>query len=144
MRTRFLALTLVAFMAVGMTPALAKQANGMIGGKATDAAKQPYSDYNVQLRDISSGQIVGTVPLNAQGQFTFNSLQLSRRFLVELYSVKANHVVCTEGPFMLNNSVTSKTDVNIDCGKTPAALWLLAAGAGTAAAVALGVRSPSR
>jgi hypothetical protein len=142
MRTRFLATTLAVFMAIGMTPAMAQQASGVLGGKATDEAKQPYSDYNVQLRDVSSGQVVGTSPLNAQGQFTFNNLQLSKKFLVEL--TKQNHVVCTEGPFALGGSMTSKTDVNIDCGKAPAALWLLAAGAGTAAAVAVAVRSPSQ
>jgi hypothetical protein len=33
--------------------------------------------------------------------------------------------------------------VNIDCGKVPAAVWLLAAGAGTAAAIALATNSTS-
>jgi hypothetical protein len=34
--------------------------------------------------------------------------------------------------------------VNINCGKVPAAFWILAAGAGTAAAVALAVQSGSQ
>jgi hypothetical protein len=41
-------------------------------------------------------------------------------------------------------ALPSKTDVNIDCGRTPAALWLLAAGAGAAAAIAVATRSVSQ
>ena len=37
-----------------------------------------------------------------------------------------------------------KTDVTIECGKAPAILWLLVAGAGTASAVALSTASASR
>ena len=140
---RFLAAGLAAFLAVGVSPALAQQSNGSIAGKATDEARQPYSDYSVQLRDAASGQIAGTSPLTAQGQFTFTELQLSRRFLVELYSTKESKVVCTEGPYVLATGTPNRTDVNIDCGKAPAALWLLAAGAGTAAAIAVTTNSTS-
>jgi hypothetical protein len=131
-------------MAVGMSPAFAAQATGVIGGKANDEAKKPYNDYTVQLRDAGTGQIVATVPLDAQGKFSFGSVAESTKLLVELYNTKQNKVVCTEGPYTLTTSVTSKTDVNIDCGKAPAALWLLAAGAGTAAAIAFATRSASQ
>ena len=140
---RFLAAGLAALLTIGVSPALAQQATGTIAGKATDEARQPYSDYSVQLRDAASGQIAGTAQLNGQGQFSFGDLQLSRRFLVELYNTRESKVVCTEGPYVLAPGATSRTDVNIDCGKAPAALWLLAAGAGTAAAIALATNSTS-
>jgi hypothetical protein len=44
---------------------------------------------------------------------------------------------------VLATGAANRTDVNIDCGKAPAALWLLAAGAGTAAAIALATNSTS-
>jgi hypothetical protein len=140
---RFLAAGLAALLASGVSPALAQQSTGTLAGKATDEARQPYSEYSVQLRDAATGTIEGTTPLTIQGQFSFSELPLSRRFLVELYSTKDSKVICTEGPYVLATGSTSKTDVNIDCGKAPAALWLLAAGAGTAAAIALTTNSTS-
>lgn len=143
---RGLALALVVAMAGGSSQALlnaATQATGMIGGKATDEAKKPYSDYSVMLRDVATGQVASTVQLNPQGGFSFGNLELSKRYLVELFSTKANKVVCTEGPYVLSTTLLTKTDVNINCGTNPAA-WLIAAGAGAAAAIALGIRSASQ
>jgi hypothetical protein len=145
MRTqRIVASILVVIIGLGAVPALAQQAAGTIAGKATDEAKQPYSDYAVQLRDVASGQVVNTLPLNVQGQFSFTGVALASRYLVELVQVKEKKIICTEGPYSLTTTMTSKTDVNISCGKVPAALWLLAAGAGAAAAVAVATRSTSR
>jgi hypothetical protein len=136
---------LAALLAVGVSPAMAQQTAGIISGKATDEAKQPYSDYAVQLRDAATGQVVGTQPLNPQGQFSFSGVEMARRYLVELFNTKQNKVVCTEGPYVLSAAtLPSKTDVNIDCGRAPAALWLLAAGAGAAAAIAVATRSVSQ
>jgi hypothetical protein len=142
---RVLAVALAVVMTVGVSPALAQQTAGLISGRATEEAKQPYSDYAVQLRDAATGQVVGTQPLSAQGQFSFSGVEMSRRYLVELFNTRENRVVCTEGPYMLSTpALPSKTDVNIDCGRTPAALWLLAAGAGAAAAIAVATRSVSQ
>jgi hypothetical protein len=141
---RAVAASLAAVLVAGVVPAMAQQATGAISGKATDEAKKPYADYTVQLRDAVSGQIVSTTPLDAQGAFSFADLPLSRRLLVELYNVKDKKVVCTEGPYPLVESAASRTGVNIDCGAAPAALWLLAAGAGTAAAVAVATQSASQ
>ena len=135
---------LAATIAVGISPAMAQQGAGIISGKATDEAKQPYSDYAVQLRDAASGAVVGTQPLNAQGQFSFSGAEMTRRYLVELFNTRENRVVCTEGPFVLSTGMPNKTDVNVDCGRSPAALWLLAAGAGAAAAIAVATRSVSQ
>ncbi len=134
---KILAIALAAAMASSVTPSFA-QTNGIIGGKADDEANKPYSDYSVQLRDPATGQIVSTAQLSPTGQFSFDNVSASRRLLVELVSLKDKSTVCTEGPFVLTPSKPSKTDVNIDCGKkVPTALWILAAGAGTAAAIGL-------
>ena len=134
---KILAIALAAAMASSVTPSFA-QTNGIIGGKADDEAKKPYSDYSVQLRDPATGQIVSTAQLSPTAQFSFDNVGASRRLLVELVNVKDKSTVCTEGPFVLTPTKPSKTDVNIDCGKkVPTSLWLLAAGAGTAAAIGL-------
>ena len=140
---RFLAAGLAALLMAGGSPALAQQANGTIAGKATDEARKPYSNYSIQFRDTSTGQVAGTASLFTDGTFSFDELPLGKRFLVELRNVKDNKVVCTEGPYVVSASAPIKSGVNIDCGKAPAALWLLAAGAGTAAAVALTTNSAS-
>jgi hypothetical protein len=109
----------------------ASQQTGVLGGKATDKAKAPYSNYSVRLRNVKSPAIIKSVPLDAQGTFSLTSLPLAENYLVELFSTKDNKVVCTEGPFNLSASMMTKTDINIDCGKNPTA-WLIAAGAGAA------------
>jgi hypothetical protein len=143
MAPRLFAASVATVLALGFSSVLAQQAAGVIAGRATDEARQPFSDYSVQLRDVASGQIAATKPLNGQGQFDFDGLPLARQFLVELYDTREKKVVCTEGPYRLAATAPSRTDVNIDCGKVPAAAWLLAAGAGTAAAIALTTTSTS-
>ncbi|HVT47797.1 MAG TPA: hypothetical protein VHD57_08430 [Vicinamibacterales bacterium] len=141
------ALAVGLMMTMGLAPLAAQQAvtTGTISGKAVDEAKKPYSNYVVQLRDISTGQIVSSQTLDPQGLFSFTNIELSKRYLVELYSVRRSKVVCSEGPYALTApSQETKADVNIDCGATPAALWLLAAGAGTAAAVVTATASGSK
>ncbi|MEO8481910.1 MAG: hypothetical protein ABI634_06845 [Acidobacteriota bacterium] len=135
---------MAALLVIGISPALAQQVTGSISGKATDEAKKPYTNYSVQLRDAESGQLVGTAPLDDKGLFSFANLQVSRRFLVELYEVKDRKIICTEGPYPLMPNAANRSNVNIDCGVAPAALWLLAAGAGTVAAVAVATESASK
>jgi len=142
--TRSIAALLVVVLGIGSAPLLAQQALGTIAGKADDEARKPYADYAVQLRDVVSGQVANTRPLGLEGQFSFTGVGLSRKYLVELVQINEKKIVCTEGPFELTASVTNKLDVNISCGKVPAAIWLLAAGAGAAAAVAVTTRSTSR
>ena len=146
MRTqRFVASVLVMAMAFGSLSATARQSqNGVLAGKATDEAKQPYSNYAIQLRDVGTGQVVSTKALDNQGTFSFGDLTLARAYLVELVQIKEKRIVCTEGPFTLTQTVGSKLDVNVSCGKVPAAIWLIAAGAGAAAAIAIATRSNSR
>jgi hypothetical protein len=142
---RSIALTLALAMASGTMPALlaAPQAGaGILSGKA-DGAKKPYSDYQVQVRDKVTGNVVTTVPLDAQGRFAVNGLGLPGKYSLEL--VQGTSVKCTAGPYNLASpSFVSKTDVNIACGGN-AALWIIAAAGGAAAAIAFAVNtSPSR
>jgi hypothetical protein len=144
---RVVSLALVFSMATGSMPVLMaapqSQGAGIISGKANDEAKKPYTDYKVNLRNVVTGAIV-SVPLDPQGRFAFNGLALPGRYMVELFSIKANKVVCTAGPYGLSSpSFVSKTDVNVNCGTNPA-VWILAAAGGTAAAIALAVRSPKK
>lgn len=134
-----MAIALVALFGGGTSPLVAQQqpTTGSISGRATDEARKPYTDYTVQLRDTETGQVVHTTPLNAEGRYTFTGLELSRRFLVELYNLKEKELVCTEGPFPLAPDANVRQDVNIDCGAAPAALWLLAASAGAVAGIAV-------
>lgn len=109
----------------------AAQENGALAGKATDKAKQPYSDYVVRVRNVNNPAVIQTVPLTATGTFSFAGLALTQNYLVDLVNTKQNKVVCTEGPYALGSSMMAKNDINIDCGRNPTA-FLLAAGAGAA------------
>jgi hypothetical protein len=125
----------------------AGQQTATIAGTAKDEAKKPYTNYSVRARDVSTGQIAGNVPLNQEGNFSLPDLS-SSRYLVELVRHQNNNqdkVVCTEGPFDLSQQML-KNDVVIDCGKVPAAWWLLgaAAAAGITAGVVTATGSPSQ
>ena len=85
-------------MAIGTVPSLlaaSQSGAGILSGKA-EAAKPPYSDYKVQVRDVTTGQIVTSAPLDQQGRFAFSGLGLPGRCVVEL--VTGNQVKCTAGP----------------------------------------------
>lgn len=141
---RAVAGSLATLLTIGISPVMAQQVTGSISGKATEEAKKPYTNFTVQLRDAESGQLVATTPLDAKGLFSFANLEVSHRFLVELYEVKGKKVICTEGPYPLTPNAANRSHVSIDCGAAPAALWLLAAGAGTVAAVAVAQESASK
>ena len=87
----------------------------------------------------------GTEPLDAQGRFNFAKVEGDKQYLVQLFNLKENKIVCTEGPFDLMQQAL-KNDVVIECGRTPAAWWLLgaAAAAGVTAGVVVATASPSR
>ncbi len=132
-------------MILGASPVLAQDTLGTISGRAVDEAREPYSNFSVQLRDVANGQVVQTAPLTAQGLFSVGKLTLSKRYLVELVDLRARKIVCSEGPYLLSSpDAITRNDVNIDCGVSPAALWLILAGAGTATAIAVTEASPSR
>jgi hypothetical protein len=87
--------------------------------------------------------------LDSNGNFLVNKLTLPGNFLVVLYDRTRMRAVCTEGPYALKGpdaASASKLDVEIRCGRPPAAWWIIgaAAGAGVAAAVAVHGHSSSR
>ena len=140
---RVIATSLAVMLALGAAPILLAQ-QGTISGKADDEAKKPYSNYSVQLMDLKTNQITATVQLGTQGQFSFSGVAPDAQYLVQLYSNQQNRVVCTEGPYSVAAPSLSYTNVNIDCDKKPAALWLLAAAAGAGVGVALATQSNSQ
>jgi hypothetical protein len=121
----------------------AGQQTATIAGTAKDEAKKPYTDNTVRARNSENGQIAGTTPLGADGNFTLPDLS-SAKYIVELLN-KNGKVVCTEGPFDMAQQML-KNDVVIDCGKVPAAWWLLgaAAAAGITAGIIAANASPSQ
>lgn len=132
------AMAVIGSLLLGPLNAAAQNAGpGVLGGKADDEAKKPYTDYTVRARNVSQGTIEATVPLDSQARFSLTGLSTTN-LLVELVN-KDGKVVCTEGPYLLTQAAPQKTDVNIACGVPPAA-WLLL-GAAAAAGVTVGVVS---
>lgn len=140
---RLLSATLAATLAAGVAPQVLAQ-QGTIAGRATSEARKPYSNYTVQLVDVFNRQVAGTVPLDPQGQFSFAGVPVDKQYLVQLYSLRENRIVCTEGPYpLIAPNQLNKTDVNIKCGK-PAAAWILAAVAAAGASAAVATQSASQ
>ena len=134
---------LTAILAAGVAPVVFAQ-QGVISGKATSEARKPYANYTVQLVDVSNRQVTGTVPLDPQGQFAFSGIQVDKQYLVQLFSLRENKIVCTEGPYpLIAPDQLSKTDVNIKCGK-PVAPIILGAVAAAAATAGVALQSASQ
>jgi hypothetical protein len=144
-KNRFVAIALAFTLASTAVPsALFAQQSTSLAGTAKDEAKKPYTDYTVRARDVKAGTIAATIALDAQANFSLAGLS-TQNYLVELLN-KDGKVVCTEGPFDLSKQAI-KSDVVIDCGKVPAAWWLVGAAAAagiTAGIVAAGPASPAR
>jgi hypothetical protein len=135
---KLVAWTLAVGLAAGsLSGPVSGQENGIIGGTATAEAKKPYTNYSVQLRDAATAQVVKTGSLDPQGLFSFTGVGLTRRLIVELVDTRQGRVVCTEGPYVLTTAASARNDVKINCGATPAAWWLLLAGAGAASGIAV-------
>jgi len=145
MTNRLVRVLLACAIAVAPTVLLAQQATGVIAGHAGNQFAPNFTEYSVQVRDLATGKAVLIKPLDRDGRFAFDALALNRKYLVELYLAKTTKLVCTEGPFTLTPGPgAQRGNVTIECGKAPAVLWLLAAAAGTASAVALSTASASR
>ena len=140
---RIISASLAASLAVGLAPALLAQ-QGSISGRANREAKQPYSDFNVQLVDTATKQIAGTESLDSTGRFNFAKVEGDKEYLVQLYNLKENKIVCSEGPYaLISPNQLNKNNVNINCRK-PTALWLLAAAAGVATTAGVVIQSGSQ
>ena len=134
----------LAFAVAGSTvpTSLLAQQSTSLAGTAKDEAKKPYTNYTVRARDVKAGGVAASAPLDAQGAFGLTGLS-TLKYVVELVN-KDGKVVCTEGPFDLSTQAI-KSDVIIDCGKIPAAWWLVAAAAaaGITAGVVAGTGEPA-
>jgi hypothetical protein len=142
-----LAVTLAATLAGGVPSSVAGQVTGSLSGRVADDSKKPYSDYAAQLRDVASGKIQATAPLDASGQFVFKDVPVSKPYLLELVRTGQSgqkSVVCTSGPYTISADTRVVANARLDCRRVPAAVWVLAAAAGTAGLVAVVTRSTSK
>ncbi len=149
------AVAIVGSMLMGPLAAAGRQ-NGVISGSARAEVKEPYTDYIVRARDVQANQIVQHTTLDANADFAINSLNPGT-YLVELVKKAAPNgqggkVICTAGPFTLQESTSQINELmiergaNIQCRRPVAAWWLLgaAAAAGVGAGIAAGgTSSPS-
>lgn len=125
---RLLALSLMAAVVCAAKPMQAiDQNSGSLAGRASEEARKPFSNYSVRAR-LASGGSGNTVPLGPDGRFAITGLIFPGDYLVELINNADGNVVCTEGPFK-----DAKGNINIDCGKVPAALWITPLAGGLAA-----------
>ena len=131
---RGLAVVLAVLVALGAPTSLTAQAGqGVITGHVTDDSKKPYSNYAARLRDTANGTLLESTTIDPKGEFTFRDVPIGKPYLLELVRTKTASVVCTAGPYMANADLKSLTPVRLGCGRAPAAYWVLAAAAGTAA-----------
>ena len=143
------ALALVGSLALAPLHA-AGQSKGFLSGDARAEAKQPFSDFSVRARNVTTGAIEATAILDSQGNFMLDGLTAGK-MKVELTKVGNNKVICAEGPFDIKAGAASadtafgQSDISIKCNN-PAAAWLLlgaAAAAGVTAGVVAGGDTPA-
>jgi hypothetical protein len=144
-----LALALLGSFLLAPLSATVRQ-DGVISGSAAAEAKKPYDPYTIRARDVSTNNIAQKTTLDANGEFAVNGL-MPGTFLIELVknaqpSGDGGKIICTAGPFTLQdgssqlNDLMIKKGANVHCNRPVAAWWLLgaAAAAGVTAGVAAG------
>ena len=144
-----IALALVGSVLLAPQSAATRQ-DGVISGSASAEAKKPYDDYIVRARDVSTNTIAQKTTLDANAEFAINGL-VPGTFLVELVknaqpNGDGGKIICTAGPFTLQDSASQLNDLmikkgaNVRCNRPVAAWWLLgaAAAAGVTAGAAAG------
>lgn len=93
---QIVAVGLVAMMAGGTLPvslAAAQNQTASVSGTAKNEAKRPYTDYTVRARNVQQGQIGGSVPLDANANFSLTNLPPAI-YSIELVN-RDGKVVCT-------------------------------------------------
>jgi hypothetical protein len=129
-----------------------------LSGTASDSAGHALASANVQLRNVSTGQLVGSAMTNAMGQFNFPNLPAGS-YLVEVVN-QAGEIVATSGSVVVSPgwavsgvSVTSYPAATAGAGShhmlSPHAAIILgaAAAAGIGGGIAMasgGTASPSK
>ena len=149
------ALALVGSFLLAPLAAAGRRQDGVISGSAAAEAKQPYTQYVMRARDVSTNQIAQVTTLDASAEFALNGL-MAGTYLIELVKNAAPNgqggkLVCTAGPFTLQEATAQVSDLmikrgaNVQCNRPVAAWWLLgaAAAAGITAVVVAGGDSPA-
>ena len=144
-----LALALMGSFLLAPLSAAARQ-DGVISGSAAAEVKKPYDPYLIRARDVSTNSVAQKTTLDANAEFALNGLNPGT-FLIELVkdaqpNGEGGKIICTAGPFTLQNTGTQMNDLmikkgaNIRCNRPVAAWWLLgaAAAAGITAGIAAG------
>ena len=139
MRSAPVVLAVVVSLTLGASPSLAAASQTVtLTGTAKKEAKRPYTDYIVRARQVDTGQIAASVPLDGLANFAFTGMTPAV-YLMELVNAQGK-VVCTAGPF----AAAAVTNLEINCNrKTPSAAWLLLGAAGAAGITAAVLATPS-
>lgn len=133
----FLSVTMV-LGALPVAAAARQQQTGGVQGVARDAQQKTLSNHTVQLRNVQTGQLVGTGKTDAAGQFTFASLPPGS-YMVEIVNA-AGEIIGASAPIAVAAGTTASITV------TASAAGALAAskgagfgifGLGTAASAAI-------
>ncbi len=149
-----LALAIIGSMMFAPLAAAGRQ-NGIISGSAAAEAKQPYNKYVIRARDMSNNEVAQQTTLDAEGKFAVSGLAAGT-FMIELVkgatpNGQGGKVVCTAGPFTLQDSASQVADLmikkgaNVHCNRPVAAYLLLgaAAAAGVTAGIVAGGDAPA-
>lgn len=143
-----MALALVGSFLLAPLAAAGRRQDGVISGSAAAEAKKPYTQYVIRARDVSTNLVPQVTTLDANAEFAVNGL-MAGTYLIELVkgatpSGQGGKIVCTAGPFTLQdgaaqvNDLMIKKGANVHCNRPVAAWWLLGAAA-AAAGVTAGV-----
>jgi hypothetical protein len=142
-----LALAVIGSMLIAPLAAAGRRQDGIISGSAEAEAKQPYSQYVMRARDTSTNLVGATTTLDAAGKFALSGLTAGS-FMVELVKGatpggQGGKVVCTAGPFTLQDANSQVADLmikkgaNVRCNRKVGGLALLGVAAlvGTTAGI---------
>src|SRR5215831_16641488 len=154
---RALIVLAISVMSVDLVAAPRGQAeSASLSGTASDATGRALPNTRVQLRDVSSGQLVGSTTTNVLGQFSFTGLAAGN-YLAEVANA-AGQIVATSAAVDVSSG-WAITDVSVTApaaapsgshilGLSPRAAIIMGAaaagGVGGAIAMASGTASPSQ
>ena len=134
---RFAAIALASALSLSATPifaARAAQAQGAsLAGTATSNAGQTLANVTVQLRDLATGQLVGTTTSSATGTFSFAGLSAGS-YTVEVVNAAGQIIGASAAVSVAAGAAITGVAVSASA----AALGAAAGGAAAAAAGAAG------
>ena len=124
-----LSLALAAMMAIATSPVgvAALQQTGGVQGIARNSLQQPLGNVTVQMRNVQTGQVVGSSTANAAGEFSFAGINPGN-FVLEIVNA-AGQIVGTA-------TVTVTAGVVSTVAVTATALGAAALAAGAAGGLA--------